>query len=209
MFAYCQNNPLIYTDTNGQCREVGALLTWIDCKSPYCPTSSRNQPSRYKTGKKKNALVSSNGAYASVNVGAFVATGSATLAVDTKGNMQLQYSFGFDVSTSGSLSASVGLVNNYCIAPDISTMLGDAYNIGSGVAVPLPNTPLTVSKSGSIFQSGDGYWGLSHASGIAGCINADMPIGAISGSEIHGGYSFAGALTPAINIFEILGASVS
>ena len=41
MFAYCQNNPVAYIDPNGLCREVGALLTWIDCGSKHCPTSSK------------------------------------------------------------------------------------------------------------------------------------------------------------------------
>ena len=39
MFACCQNNPVVYIDPDGLCREVGALLTWIDCKKSSCPTS--------------------------------------------------------------------------------------------------------------------------------------------------------------------------
>lgn len=39
MFAYCQNNPVIFGDPDGLCREVGALLTWVDCRDIYCPKS--------------------------------------------------------------------------------------------------------------------------------------------------------------------------
>ena len=39
MFSYCGNNPAVFQDPDGLCREVGALLTWIDCKRSDCPTS--------------------------------------------------------------------------------------------------------------------------------------------------------------------------
>ena len=41
MYAYCQNSPIVFMDSNGYCREVGALLTWIDCENKHCPTSSK------------------------------------------------------------------------------------------------------------------------------------------------------------------------
>ena len=40
----------MFSDPNGQCREVGALLTWIDCGSIQCSTSSLCQPERYYGG---------------------------------------------------------------------------------------------------------------------------------------------------------------
>ena len=40
MFAYCQNNPVVFTDSTGFCREVSPLIsTKIDCWNIYCPTS--------------------------------------------------------------------------------------------------------------------------------------------------------------------------
>ena len=59
MFAYCQNNPVVYIDPDGLCREVGALLTWIDCRKPDCPTSKyyvKNVQVR-KTVQVANALI--------------------------------------------------------------------------------------------------------------------------------------------------------
>ena len=50
MFAYCNNNPIIFIDSTGFCMEVGALLTWYDCGSHNCSTSSLCQPSRYSGG---------------------------------------------------------------------------------------------------------------------------------------------------------------
>ena len=50
MFTYCQNNPIMFIDPDGYCKEVGALLTWIDCGDPNCPTSSLNDPGRYLGG---------------------------------------------------------------------------------------------------------------------------------------------------------------
>ena len=44
MFSYCLNNPVLFLDPNGLCREVGALLTWVDCKSVFCPTSTAYRP---------------------------------------------------------------------------------------------------------------------------------------------------------------------
>lgn len=40
----------MFNDPDGLCREVGALLTWIDCGDPDCPTSSLNDPERYTGG---------------------------------------------------------------------------------------------------------------------------------------------------------------
>ncbi|MBR2421627.1 MAG: RHS repeat-associated core domain-containing protein [Oscillospiraceae bacterium] len=50
MFFYCHNNPIMFIDPDGYCSEVGALLTWIDCGDPNCPTSSLNDPGRYRNG---------------------------------------------------------------------------------------------------------------------------------------------------------------
>ena len=47
MFAYCNNNPIIYIDPEGACTKTGykpwlsVTLEYIDCKSVYCPTSKR------------------------------------------------------------------------------------------------------------------------------------------------------------------------
>ena len=199
----------MFSDPNGQCREVGALLTWIDCKSPYCSTSSRNQPTRYASNKTKLALVSSNGVYGSINVGAFNITGCVTLAMDTKGNMQIQGSIGFDVTTAGNFSGSVGMINNYMIAPDISSLLGDAYNAGGGGSVLLHDMPYLLSKSGSFFQSGDGYCGVSHTSGITKHFNGNTLTDKPIDFEAHGGYSYTWGLTPSVNVFELLGVSFS
>ena len=49
-FSYCQNNPIVFWDQDGYCREIGALLTWIDCGSPDCPTSSLSDPEHYRSG---------------------------------------------------------------------------------------------------------------------------------------------------------------
>ena len=44
MFAYGNNNPAMFIDPDGYCSEVGALLTWIDCQSIFCSTSSNYRP---------------------------------------------------------------------------------------------------------------------------------------------------------------------
>ena len=40
----------MFIDPDGYCTEVGALLTWVDCGNPFCPTSSLWQPTRYYSG---------------------------------------------------------------------------------------------------------------------------------------------------------------
>ena len=50
MFSYCGNNPAVFQDPDGLCREIGALLTWVDCGNSSCPTSSSQNPTRYSGG---------------------------------------------------------------------------------------------------------------------------------------------------------------
>jgi len=114
MFAYCNNNPTNFQDPAGRCKNTFSIYFKVDCGSEKCKTSSNYKPTL--------CLVSANGVYGSVNVGVFSITGTVTLAVDTKGNIQPQYSVGFDVNTSNEASVSVGSVNSWCLVPDISSM---------------------------------------------------------------------------------------
>ena len=39
MFAYCMNNPVMYSDPSGECGRFLGFLWKVDCKSPDCKTS--------------------------------------------------------------------------------------------------------------------------------------------------------------------------
>ena len=94
MFAYCQNNPVAYIDPNGLCREVGALLTWIDCKSIFCPTSSAHRPHITPPAVPASSLTAifSYGLSANANVGPTVYGVQGFITLDSQGYAALQYS---------------------------------------------------------------------------------------------------------------------
>ena len=197
MFAYCTNNPVNFHDPTGLCKNTFSIYFKVDCGSTKCKTSRNYKPAL--------CLVSANGLYGSVNVGAFTLSGALTLAVDTKGNVQVQATAGFDVTSAGSLSASAGMINSWYIAPDISSLLGDAYSLGTSKTIKQTSVPVPLTKGVDVVQTGDGYWGASVSSGVAGRINSDVELNEILGLEVHGGYSYGNALTPKVNVFEIIG----
>ena len=191
MFPYCNCNPVNFQDFNGQSKKHLDVYFMGGRRTDY-PTNS------------DLCLVSSNGVYVSANIGVFTITATAALAVDMKGNMQLHGGMGFDVTTAGSFSGSLGIINNWCVAPDISSLLGDGYSIGESLTAVLPESSILLSNGNNLFHTGDGYWGISHSSGIAGKLNADISLTELLGFELHGGYAYGVPLSPPINVFEII-----
>lgn len=127
------------------------------------------------------------GGYGSVNLGAFNLTGSVEIAFDLKGNMQVVGSIGFDVTTSGSLSASGGICTSAYIMPDTSYLAGDTYYLGGSIFVPDPGGIVSAGCSGNVGVTSDGYGGVSGSLGI-GTVTA-------IGVDVHGGYTHTTALT--------------
>ena len=116
-------------------------------------------------------------------------------AFDLHGNIQLNSSFSFDVTTSGSFSVSKGYTSSLFFVPDISYLAGDTYYFGGGATAPIPAFPIAATGSVNVGQTSDGYMGLMTSAGVAPATSA--------GGEVHGGYSFTHSWTPSINVLDL------
>ena len=195
MFAYCNDNPICYVDETGFRLEVNTEPDMLG-KHISIVDTIRNLIEYYGTLSKPNVAVS-YGRYVSLTLGAFNISGTSETAIDPNGNIQLNSSFSFDITTAGSLSASTGYTGSIFFVPDTSYLAGDTTYLGGGTSIAIPCTPLAATGSANVGQTSDGYWGIMVSAGIA-------PASSV-GSEFHGGYSYTHSWTPQINIFEITG----
>lgn len=131
---------------------------------------------------------------ASVNLGVFNISGSFEFAFDLKGNIQFVGSGSYDVTSSGSLSASAGITGSVYAMPDTSYLAGDTYYTGASIYVPNPAGVGSAGVSGNVGRTSDGYWGVNGGIGV-GTTSA-------AGADVHAGYSRTKALTKQVNIFD-------
>ena len=115
--------------------------------------------------------------------------------MDLKGNIQINSSFSFDVTSAGSLSASFGHSGSVFFVPDTSYLPGGTSYLGGSTSVPIAVIPIDLVGSVNVGQTTDGYWGILGSMGVA------PPT--VGGFEVHGGYSHTFAVTPQINVFTI------
>ena len=193
MFAYCGNNPVCFFDPSGYFRFCQFAYT-----QPNGDSGSGYVYNQDDESSKSDTITvaASFGRYISANLGAFNVAATIETAVDFKGNIQINSSVSFDVTTAGSLSASTGYTGSVFFVPDTSYLSGDTYYMGASASIPIPPTPLAASGSLNVGQTADGYWGALYSLGIAPVSSA--------GAEVHGGYSYTHAWTPTINILETM-----
>ena len=194
MFAYCGNNPINRVDYAGTSYVINDrdLVGYGGSTSIYDSFDALFKC--YESIPKPNIAIS-YGRYISFTLGAFNISGTYEKAIDPNGNIQINSSFSFDVTSTGSVSASTGYVGSIFFVPDTSYLAGDTTYLGGGTSIPIPYTPFAATVSANIGQTSDGYWGIMSSAGIAPATSA--------GGEVHGGYSYTHSWTPQINIFEI------
>lgn len=157
MYAYCTNNPVVYLDPDGLCREVGALLTKIDCGSITCVTSAafRSYANSIDYADSYGAYVGTSLAtaildwyYGTPGYGDFEGTvtvgvsysntsnvggaGSVGICIDGQGNIGLVASGTAVVGTPAKgLSAFTSITD----APNITKLGGTSAQIGGSVSL--------------------------------------------------------------------------
>lgn len=125
----------------------------------------------------------------------FHVAGNTELAIDLNGNIQINSSFGFDITSAGSLSASYGYSGPVFFVPDTSYLPGGTSYLGGSTSVLVAVISIDLVGSVDVGQTTEGYWGILGSMGVA-----PPPFG---GFEVHGGYSHTYAITPQINVFTI------
>ena len=191
IFAYCNNNPIMGCDPCGTCFHRWDF--WNDCEDCGGQTIEDKWNDYCENGL---TLVFTVGVSGSVNLGAFDVSGSFEVAADLKGNVQIVGSFSFDVTTTGAISASVGVCGSAYVMPDTSYLAGDTYYTGGSIYVPNPAGGNTVGLSGNVGFTSDGYGGVMGSMGI-GTLTA-------VGADFHGGYVKTTALSEKFNVFDFV-----
>ena len=189
MFAYCNNSPVNGCDPCGSC--FHRLDFWNDCEKCGGKTIAEKWDDYCENGL---TAVFTVGAYGSANLGAYNVTGTFEFAFDFKGNIQIVGSTSFDVTSSGSLSASGGVTGSVFVMPDTSYLAGDTYYTGGSIFVPNPTGVNSVGLGGNFGVTSDGYWG----------VNGSLGLGTTSavGVDVHGGYTTTTALTEQFNVID-------
>ena len=192
-FVYCGNSPISNRDSFGD-RYVAA--TTIQGESASDRSIAFRYQNQLRNNEKKDVTVAlTYGNYWSVTVGMYNFAQNTELAMDLKGNIQINSSFSFDVTSAGSLSASFGHSGSVFFVPDTSYLPGGTSYLGGSTSVPIAVIPIDLVGSVNVGQTTDGYWGILGSMGVA------PPT--VGGFEVHGGYSHTFAVTPQINVFTI------
>ena len=195
MFAYCGNNSVRFSDDSGyryvaNCGPDNLGTNkgdWKDIVDDFIQS--------YQNAPKPN-IAGSYGEYISLTLGVFNVSATLETATDLHGNIQLYSNISFDITTAASFSVSKGNTSSIFFVPDVTYLAGDAYYVGGSSTIPIIGLPIAVAGSANIAQTSDGYMGLVFSSGVAPAWAA--------GKEFHGGYSYAHAWTPAINVLDLI-----
>ena len=205
MFAYCNNDPVNKSDTDGS-RPVEVdedpnrrLVATIKPRAPK--KTIEESPS--SSSKTEYGATIAFGKSLSVNTGIWSFDLQAGLAIDMEGNVAVQVSFFGAISSGGSLSLSKLDYFSVTNAKSVYELSGTSYQGGGSVSVPIPIAPpLCVTGAGDILtfpapNGNDSYWGGTLAAGVG--------IGA--GAEFHVGWGETTNLF-VFNIWDILNSIV-
>ena len=174
-FIYCSNSPVIYIDATGE--------DWINTLVQYGFDVAEKvlQEVQYQVGKLD--LCISFGVTGSVSPGIISFSQSAIIAIDTQGNIELQYqSNSVGVTTSGSFGASVTTSMSVIRSTSLDNLSETGYAFGSSAFSPFyglgDGFDYSISEG---YHNGfpQNYYGYSTSAGI----------GVPSAPDIHGNVS--------------------
>ena len=179
MFAYCNNNPVMYCDTFGTYQTYtvltmeGKTYSGVPCYSLGCYGQLKDYwvDSEVVTDI-DYGFTYSNGLSVSVNVGPFGFSGSIGVTFDTSGDIQIQTSCGYVLTSAMQPGISVVSYNMYTLTPSADNLLNEGYQVGIGVACPIPKTPMNaVAESNLVILPIDNstkkYYGYCECKGIS------------------------------------------
>ncbi len=208
MFAYCNNNPVIFSDDLGTYTTYAGFtydgvyfegvpahqLGWYGQIRDYWKDGETN-------ARKEYGLTHSSGLSVGINIGNVSVTGQGGFASDIKGNVAIQLGFSIKYTTMTKknpfLSVSAGSYSMYTLAPSIDYLYADGYQGGLSAACPVPYTPISIYKdiSYNIAPTGNGHYG-----GLYSATSVTYP------QNAGGGMHAAWGLTDNVwsfNLFEI------
>ena len=190
MFSYCFNNPLNLDDATGNWPQwVKSTVKWVN-KNIVKPIANKAQ----ETLSKINGTLS-KGISVGCTLGIVGITANVSVSVDTKGNVAIQGSYSWGVTSNPGFGASIGPTSMITNAPDVYKLEGEGGVVGGSLFTKVP-------KVGAIGFGGDlniipdseynkCYFGISSFKGI----------GTSEGKEFHAG--LGGTTTfDSFNIYE-------
>ena len=212
MFAYCNNNPVMFSDAGGTYVTYSGIT--------YGGQEFHNVPA-YQLGlygqikdywvdgdvvpEVEYGFTYSNGLGVSANVGYFAFTGQGGISIDAEGNIGIQFTISYSINasvTGSDYGASVGSYNMFTNAQDIYRLEGDGYQLGVGATAPIPYTSMNGFAESNLVilptaNPNKCYMGYSDFKGISTIGSADF------NAQFTGGYTFETQWS--INIFDIFG----
>ena len=175
MFAYCQNNPVNYSDPQGTMQLVandgrpsliGGALSGIKIGLDAINQGGTNGGS----SKTDYGFVIARGESIAVNTGIWSFEIQYGFAMDLKGNVAIQFSPSGGVSSGGGLSLSKSQFVTYTNASSVYDLAGSGYQMGGSASIPvLPPMCATGGADLVTFPAPNGkdyYTGVSLSAGI-------------------------------------------
>ena len=190
MFAYCFNNSLNYDDSAGNWPQwIKNGVKWVN-KNIIKPVAKKTQEALSKIDG-----TLSKGFYVGFTIGPVGVSASISLSADTKGNVALQGSYSWGVTTNPGFGASIGPTSMITNAPDVYSLENEGGVVGGSLFTKAP-------KVGAIGFGGDlniipdskynkCYFGISSFKGI----------GTSEGKEFHAGLGYTTTFD-SFNIYE-------
>ena len=192
-FAYCFNNPVNMADHNGNWPKwIKNTVKWlvVEVANPIVKAS--------KKLLSKINMTKSKGTTLGATFGIVGATATPSVAVDTKGNVALQASYSWGITTSPGFSGSIGKTTTITNAPTVTKLDGESGVVGGSIYLPIDEkVPINVGCAIDFNIIPDQvlntfYYGLSTTIGIS----------TSKGSELHAGMSDTITIF-SINVYDI------
>ena len=198
LFVYCFNNPVNMTDAQGNWPKwVEDAWSWVeDAYKWTSDTVSTTIESAIEVVSNID-FTYSFGTSVSVSLGIISASYTPVWSIDDDGNVALQHTVSWGITTGAGFGASFGSARMLTNAPSVNNLLGGAGIIGTSLFVPVNNIPVGGSADLNFIpdsKTGKTYFGLSTFAGIS----------TSPGGSIYGGYSetFDGGV--GFNVFDII-----
>ena len=188
MFAYCSNNPVMFSDANG----CGFLKNIIKVLVKKIVQPSVNL---LRANLSEKNMTYSSGYSITGTPSAITYSAQIGMSFDTNGNIALQKSVasGF---TSGTPGVSFMKFESFTNASSIYKLDGFGYQIGGGLAAPVCGVPLAVSADILLIpdkELNSMYYGFSRSVGVG-----------TPGKESHIELGYTETTSISFNVFDIV-----